>query len=404
MDRTKSAKVSLFAVWTILLVLNVNGQSGCDTHRFANNIAFTSCTPLAALGSFLHWNYNGQNSTVSIAYRHPGTSSSSWIAWGLNPSGARMLGTQALVAFTNSSGQFQAYTSSVDDLNTQLPPGSLSFGVSLVSATLVNGEATIFATLELPANLVMTNQVWQEGPVANGVPQIHQRTGDNIRSIGRIDFRTGQSSASGGGSGNRLRRRNTHGILNAVSWGVLLPMGAMMARYMKVFTAPTWFYLHIVFQVSGYVIGVSGWATGIKLGNDSPGTSYSTHRNLGIALFTFATLQVFALLLRPKPDHKYRFYWNVYHHTVGYATIILSIINIFKGFDILDPEDKWRWAYIGILIFLGACVVILEPLTWFIVLRRKSRGGNTVAAPISNKYSSGVNGTTSTTGQHHQDA
>ncbi|CAN7058464.1 hypothetical protein IGI04_014681 [Brassica rapa subsp. trilocularis] len=404
MDRTKSAKVSLFAVWTILLVLNVNGQSGCDTHRFANNIAFTSCTPLSALGSFLHWNYNGQNSTVSIAYRHPGTSSSSWIAWGLNPSGARMVGTQALVAFTNSSGQFQAYTSSVDDFSTQLQPGSLSFGVSLVSATLVNGEATIFATLELPANLVMTNQVWQEGPVANGVPQTHQRTGDNMRSIGRIDFRTGQSSASGGSSGNRLRRRNTHGILNAVSWGVLLPMGAMMARYMKVFTAPTWFYLHIVFQVSGYVIGVSGWATGIKLGNDSPGTSYSTHRNLGIALFTFATLQVFALLLRPKPDHKYRFYWNVYHHTVGYATIILSIINIFKGFDILDPEDKWRWAYIGILIFFGACVVILEPLTWFIVLRRKSRGGNTVAAPISNKYSNGVNGTTSTTGQHHQDA
>lgn len=182
-----------------------------------------------------------------------------------------------------------------------------------------------------------------------------------------------------------------------------MPLGAMMARYMKVFADPTWFYLHIAFQVSGYAIGVAGWATGIKLGNDSPGTSYSTHRNLGIALFTFATLQVFALLLRPKPDHKYRTYWNVYHHTVGYTTIILSIVNIFKGFDILDPADKWRWAYIGILIFLGACILILEPLTWFIVLRRKSRGGNTVAAPTSNKYSNGVNGTTST-GPHHQAA
>lgn len=208
MDRTKTAKVSLFAVWTILLVLNVNGQSGCDTHSFANNIAFTSCSPLPALGSFLHWNFNEQNSTVSIAFRHPGTSSSSWIAWGLNPSGPQMSGTQALVAFTNSSGQFQAYTSSVDGYGTQLTRGDLSFGVSLVSTTLVNGEATIFATLELPANLVMTNQVWQEGPVANGIPQVHQRTGDNMRSIGRIDFRTGQSSASGGGSGSRLRRRN----------------------------------------------------------------------------------------------------------------------------------------------------------------------------------------------------
>lgn len=215
MDRTKFAKVSLFAVWTILLVLNVNGQSGCDTHRFANNIAFTSCSPLAAFGSFLHWNYDDQNSTVSIAYRHPGTPSSSWIAWGLNPSGAQMLGTQALVAFTNSRGEFQAYTSSVDAYGTQLPPGNLSFGVSLVSASLVNGEATIFATLELPANLIMTNQVWQMGPVTNGIPQIHQMGGDNRRSIGTIDFRTGQSSASGG-VGNRLTRRNVSSTLFSV--------------------------------------------------------------------------------------------------------------------------------------------------------------------------------------------
>ncbi|ESQ33223.1 hypothetical protein EUTSA_v10004354mg [Eutrema salsugineum] len=398
MDRTKS----LLAVWTILqlLVLTVNGQSTCESHRFANNLDFTQCSPLQALGSFLHWTYNEQNGTVSIAFRHPGTSSSSWIAWGLNPGGTQMLGTQALVAYTNSSGQFQAYTSPINGYSS-IQRGSLSFPVSRISATLVNGEATIFATLELPPNLITTNQVWQMGPLSNSVPQGHPMTGDNMRSTGRIDFRSGQSSASGG-SGDRMRKRNTHGILNAVSWGVLMPMGAMMARYMKVFTDPTWFYLHIAFQVSGYVIGVAGWATGIKLGNDSPGTSYSTHRNLGIALFTFATLQVFALLLRPKPDHKYRFYWNVYHHTVGYTTIILSIINIFKGFDILDPADKWRWAYIGILIFLGACVVILEPLTWFIVLRRKRRGGNSVAAPIANKYSNGVNGTT--TGPHHQDA
>ncbi|XP_010450413.1 PREDICTED: cytochrome b561 and DOMON domain-containing protein At5g35735 [Camelina sativa] len=404
MDRTQqSPKVTLFSVLATLLVLTVNGQSGCDTHRFENNLAFTACSPLQALGSFLHWTYNEANGTVSIAFRHPGTSSSSWISWGLNPSGTQMSGTQALVAFTNSSGQFQAYTSPVNSYSTQLQRGTLSFGVSRVSATLVNGEATIFATLELPTNLITANQLWQVGPVVNGVPAKHQTTGDNMRSMGRVDFRTGQATAGGGGSGDRLTKRNTHGILNAVSWGVLMPLGAMMARYMKVFADPTWFYLHIAFQVSGYAIGVAGWATGIKLGNDSPGTSYSTHRNLGIALFTFATLQVFALLLRPKPDHKYRTYWNVYHHTVGYTTIVLSIVNIFKGFDILDPADKWRWAYIGILIFLGACVLILEPLTWFIVLRRKNRGGNTVAVPTSNKYSNGVNGTT-TTGPHHQDA
>jgi hypothetical protein len=59
-----------------------------------------------------------------------------------------MVGTQALVAYTNSStGRFQGYTSPITRLDTRLQPGSLSFRVTGVSATSANGEATIFATL-----------------------------------------------------------------------------------------------------------------------------------------------------------------------------------------------------------------------------------------------------------------
>lgn len=99
-------------------------------------------------------------------------------------------------------------------------------------------------------------------------------------------------------------------------------------------------------------------------------------------------VQVFALLLRPKPDHKYRFYWNIYHHTIGYTVIALSISNIFEGFDILDPEKKWKKAYIGVLIFLGVNAALLEAFTWFVVLKRKRESG-------SDKYphtANGVNG------------
>jgi hypothetical protein len=39
--------------------------------------------------------------------------------------------------------------------------------------------------------------------------------------------------------------------------------------------------------------------------------------------------------LRPKKDHKYRLYRNVYHHSMGYTVIILVIINIFKGVDVV---------------------------------------------------------------------
>lgn len=88
--------------------------------------------------------------------------------------------------------------------------------------------------------------------------------------------------------------------------------------------------------------------------------------------------------MRPKKDHKYRLYWNIYHHAIGYAVIILSIVNIFEGFDILDPAKKWKRAYIGVLIFLGAVAAILEAITWFIVLKRKKEG--------SDKYPHATNG------------
>lgn len=86
----------------------------------------------------------------------------------------------------------------------------------------------------------------------------------------------------------------THGILNAVSWGLLLPMGAIFARYLKTFKSadPAWFYLHVACQLIGYGVGVSGWATGIHLGNLSKGITYSLHRNIGITVFALGTLQV----------------------------------------------------------------------------------------------------------------
>ncbi|KAF8044857.1 hypothetical protein N665_6326s0002, partial [Sinapis alba] len=131
-----------------------------------------------------------------------------------------------------------------------------------------------------------------------------------------------------------------------------------------------WFYLHVFCQASAYIIGVAGWATGIKLGSESEGIQFSTHRAIGIALFCLATVQVFAMFVRPKPEHKYRFYWNIYHHTVGYTVIVLAVVNIFKGLDILSPEKQWRNAYTAIIVTLGLVAAMLEAFTWYVVIKR----------------------------------
>lgn len=63
---------------------------------------------------------------------------------------------------------------------------------------------------------------------------------------------------------------------------------------MRVFESadPAWFYIHVSCQFSAYVIGVAGWSIGIKLGNESEGIRYASHGNIGLALFTLATIQV----------------------------------------------------------------------------------------------------------------
>jgi hypothetical protein len=300
-----------------------------------------------------------------------------------------MSGSQALVALQNSSGSIHAYTTSIENTNPSMDETDLSFPVSNLRAVFENSsEMTIYATLHLPSDMLSTNQVWQEGPVSNGKPVSHATTGANANSVGSIDFKSGASTSGGGSStGSRLKRKNTHGVISAVSWGILMPLGVIIARYMKVFKSanPAWFYLHIACQCSAYIVGVAGWGLGLKLGSDSAGITWSKHRNIGITLFVFGTLQVFALLLRPKPDHKYRRYWNFYHQAIGYSVITLSIVNIFEGFDILQPDNKWKRAYTGIIITLGIIAAILEAFTWFIVIKRKKAD--------SAKYANGVNGT-----------
>ncbi|KAL7592065.1 hypothetical protein Lser_V15G34864 [Lactuca serriola] len=369
--------------------LAVSSAQNCNTYAFRNNAIYATCVSLPVLDSHLHWNYH-TNGTVDLAFRHTGATTSQWVAWALNIGGSGMIGAQALVAVTSPNGSVQAYTSAVSSYGTSLQPSTLSFEVPRITAERVNDVVVIYATIVLPNGGTGFNQVWQVGPVNNGVPGLHALGNDNRGSVGRVDFISGQTTSGGRVGGSLVRRRNTHGVLNAVSWGVMMPMGAMTARYLKVFKVgnPAWFYIHAACQTSAYIVGVAGWATGLKLGGDSTGITFESHRNIGIILFSLGTLQVFALLLRPKPDNKYRIYWNVYHHGLGYAVIALSIVNVYKGLDILDPEKKWKNAYTGILIGLGVVAVLLEAFTWFIVLKRKKEDQRTHAG--ANGYGQSV--------------
>ncbi|XP_028804004.1 cytochrome b561 and DOMON domain-containing protein At5g47530-like [Neltuma alba] len=378
----------------------------CSSYSFSANRNFSTCRDLPHQGAFLHWSYDQSSGKLEIAYRHGGISSTAnrWVAWGINPNNndvTAMPGTQALVALSESgdTGVPTVYTSPIrssgDVSETQLVQGDISYNVTGLSAARVNDEVIIFATVMLPSGTESVVHVWQEGPLAGSTPQRHELSTEHTDSKETLDLVSGVTQAAASGDALR-RKRNVHGVLNAVSWGTMLPLGAIIARYLKVFKSadPAWFYLHVICQTSAYIVGVGGWAYGLKLGHDSVAVQYDTHRALGITIFCLATLQVFALFLRPNKDHKYRIFWNFYHYLVGYATIIISIVNIFQGFDALensygDRYENWKDAYIGVIAALGGIALLLEVYTWVIVLKRKKSEG--IPNGVNNNGVNGVN-------------
>ncbi|ERN11820.1 cytochrome b561 and DOMON domain-containing protein At3g25290 [Amborella trichopoda] len=359
------------------LVLNLavpSSSQTCISQTFSKNRLFHRCNDLPALGAYLHWTYDPAKASLNLAFMAPPAKSGGWVAWAINPTTSGMIGAQSLIAFRQSNGSMTVKTYNISSYGSGIEPSDIGIKMSDPEAEYSGGVMTIFATVVLPGNKTTINQVWQVGSSVTGLsPEKHAFGQANLNSKGAIDLLKGQTQVVSSGN-SRLRRANTHGILNAVSWGIMMPVGVIIARYLRTFKSadPAWFYLHASCQFSAYVIGVAGWATGLQLGKESKGVEQTTHRNIGIALFALGTLQVFALLLRPAKEHKYRFYWNIYHHSMGYTVIILGIINIFKGLDILLPDKKWRHAYIGFIASLGVIAVILEAITWVVVVKRKS--------------------------------
>ncbi|XP_008799561.1 cytochrome b561 and DOMON domain-containing protein At3g25290-like [Phoenix dactylifera] len=343
---------------------------GCASQNLGSNRVFAACSDLPQLSSSIHWTYDRAAAALSIAFVAPPATAEGWVAWAINPTETGMVGSQALVAFRQADGKMGVKTYNITGY--ALKESKIAFETSDLAADYAGGVMKIFGTLKLGKEMTVVNEVWQVGgSVTNGVPDKHAFVAENLGSKGQLDLVRGVSSGSGG---SVTKERNIHGVLNAVSWGILLPIGAIFARYLKTFKSadPAWFYLHLSCQLTGYTVGVAGWATGLNLGSKSKGVQYTTHRNIGITLFSLATLQVFALFLRPSKDHKIRFYWNIYHHLVGYTVIVLGVINVFKGLTILSPDQKWTTAYITVISILGGIALLLEALTWIIVLRRKT--------------------------------
>ncbi|KAJ8748608.1 hypothetical protein K2173_007598 [Erythroxylum novogranatense] len=346
---------------------------------------FEKCMTLPTQQASMAWTFHPNNATLDLVFFGTFISPSGWVGWGVNPSSAEMTGTRALIAFPDpNSGQLVLLPFILDAtvklqkqplLSRPLDLHLLSSSATLYGgkmATIHNGAAIqIYATLKLDPNRTKIHFVWNRGLYVQGYsPTIHPTTSNDLSSIATINVLSGFAAAH---KDHTRTLKMAHGVINAISWGILLPTGAITARYLRHIQAlgPAWFYFHAGIQLSAFFLGTVGFAIGIRLGELSPGLVYSLHRKLGFGAFCLGALQTLALLFRPRTTNKYRKYWKSYHHFVGYACVVLGVVNVFQGFEVMGEGKSYaKLAYcLSISTLVGGCIA-LEVNSWVIFCRK----------------------------------
>ncbi|KAE8681114.1 hypothetical protein F3Y22_tig00111342pilonHSYRG00174 [Hibiscus syriacus] len=341
----------------------------CGNHRFHGGKTFASCTDLPSLNCSLHWNFHSSSQTVDIAFRQSSVDQNPrWISWAINPHSKGMVGSQALVAFQRDDGTMMAYTSPITSYATQLQQGDLSFPVDRVSSIVDGNEMIIFATLMLPAaNATTVNHLWQQGPLVGNVPRMHRLSGPNMASTGTLDFLSGKVVVHKTSS----RWKILHGVLCILGYCILMPIGALIARHGKQGAGTTWFKLHVYTQCTAYSMGLGGGIVGILLwhgvGANGVKTCGASHQYIGIALLCLGFFQGIIGRFRPHKEDKKRVYFKIFHFTMGYGTIGLSIVNALLGFHMVHLGIKaWpQLTFIVVMSLLGTCALILEGFSWW---------------------------------------
>ncbi|XP_052206683.1 cytochrome b561 and DOMON domain-containing protein At2g04850 [Diospyros lotus] len=346
---------------------------------------FQKCMTLTSQQASIAWTFHAHNATLDMVFSGSFISPSGWVGWGINPTSAEMTGTRALIAFPDpNSGQLVLLPYIIDPsvklqrnplLSRPLDIHLLSSSATLYGgrlATVHDGAAVeIYATVKLVPNKTKIHHVWNRGLYVQGYsPTIHPTTINDLSSVATVDVMSGTEAA---GHSNLRTLKVVHGIINGFSWGILLPIGAVTARYLRHIQAlgPTWFYVHAGVQLLAFFLGTVGFAIGIRLGELSPGQVYGIHRKLGFAAFTLGSLQTLALLFRPKTTTKFRKYWKSYHHFVGYACVVLGVVNVFQGFEVMGESRSYaKLGYcLSLSTLIGICVA-LEVNAWVIFCRK----------------------------------
>ncbi|KAF7120086.1 hypothetical protein RHSIM_Rhsim13G0055900 [Rhododendron simsii] len=287
-----------------------------------------------------------------------------YVAMGFSPDGG-MVGSSAIVGWVDSggvSGMHQYYLGGQTPAQVLPDQGDLVIVGNSTSIFVVG--STIYMSFQLNASTPLNQLIYSVGK-SGAFPSspLNLLTEHQYAIATTINYVTGQTQTVKGYS----NLKKNHGILNMLGWGILLPIGAIVARHCKEWD-PIWFYSHISIQSLGFILGVAGISCGFVLEHKLKSVGFivnvSRHKGIGIFILILGCLQMMAVLARPDKASKLRKYWNWYHHNVGRLLILFAVANVFYGIHLGLPGRGWDVGYGIVLVGLFIIAVVLEIRMW----------------------------------------
>ncbi|XP_022759829.1 cytochrome b561 and DOMON domain-containing protein At3g07570 [Durio zibethinus] len=362
----KLSSIFIFFFFFALQVLSIRLVNSQQTDSCSSNLNLdlpfdtTSLHCLSVWSSYDFILRYVQNSSDVWSFVLSAPDTNSFVGMGFSSNGL-MVGSSAMVGWISSDGTgiVKPYYLGGQTPRQVLPDqGNLAIVASSSSITLRSSR--LYMAFQLNTSQPLSRVLYSVGqigviPSSPGYALAEHR--DKVSTV--LNYVAGTSASNSPQS--RLRR--SHGILNMLSWGILMIIGAIVARHFKQWD-PVWFYSHAVIQSCAFILGLSGIICGFVL-EDRLKTDVSTHKGLGIFILALGCLQVMAVFARPGKESKVRKFWNWYHYCVGRILIIFAIANVFYGIHLGGAGRGWNAGYGVAIAILLLVSVILEIKMWW---------------------------------------
>lgn len=159
-----------------------------------------------------------------------------------------------------------------------------------------------------------------------------------------------------------------HGRLMTIAWGILVPLGIFIARYVKVTPKQNWpdeldnkfwWHSHLILQnAAGVAMIVGFWF----VAKDGLTPTASIHNLFGSILFAFGICQIISGYMRGTKggptspelagDHynmtKRRRHFEAFHKFLGYLVLCFGAATVLLG---LQQTNALNWMWLTIVIF-----------------------------------------------------